>query len=128
MRLFFRPEWTPVSRDDPSFAGGSVRDDLDHVSFGHDIETAYLIMEASRALEYTPDSTTLRIAKKKVDFVLRHGWDAARGGIFDRGSVEPGSGRITIIQETKEWWAQAEAFNALLLMSRLFPDDSHALL
>ena len=123
MRLFFRPDWTPVSRDDPSFADGSVRDDLDHVSFGHDIETAYLIMEASRALDYTPDSTTLRIAKNKVDFVLRHGWDASRGGIFDRGSVERGSGRITIIQETKEWWAQAEAFNALLLVSRLFPDD-----
>jgi len=122
-RLFFWPDWTPVSRNDPSFRTGGSRYDLDHISFGHDIETAYLLIEASRSLYYSPDSTTLRIAKQKVDFVLAHGWDAGHGGVYDRGSDESGSGRITIVQKTKEWWAQAEAFNTLLLMSRLYPDD-----
>ncbi|HLP15741.1 MAG TPA: AGE family epimerase/isomerase, partial [Bacteroidota bacterium] len=28
-------------------------------------------------------------------------------------------------KRSKEWWAQAEAFNAFLLMSELFPDDPH---
>jgi cellobiose epimerase len=122
MRLYFSADWTPFSRSN-AWAGGSSSYDLDHVSFGHDIETAYLLIEASRSLYYTPDSTTLRIAKEKVDFVLSHGWDAERGGVYDRGSDENRSGRITIIKKTKEWWAQAEAYNALLLMSRLFPDD-----
>jgi mannobiose 2-epimerase len=124
MRLFFSRDWIPVSRSDPSFGAGRMRYDLDHISFGHDIETAYLIIEASRALNFTPDPTTLRIAKRKVDFVISHGWDARHGGIYDRGSDEKGDGHISIIQDTKEWWAQAEAYNSLLLMSRLFPDDS----
>jgi cellobiose epimerase len=121
MRLFFQADWTPFAYSG-SFVEGSGSRELDHISFGHDIETAYLIIEASRSLYYTPDTTTLRIARKKVDFVLAHGWDHEYGGVFDRG-LESGKGCISIIKETKEWWAQAEAYNALLLMSRLYPDS-----
>jgi len=31
------------------------------------------------------DTATFRIAKKKVDFALLHGWDAGVGGFFDGG-------------------------------------------
>ena len=122
MRLFFSADWAPYARNNALPGSGSSYD-LNHVSFGHDIETAYLLIEASRSLYYSPDSTTLRIAKRKVDFVLAHGWDSEHGGVYDRGWDENGSGRITIVKETKEWWAQAEAYNSLLLMSRLYPDD-----
>ena len=30
---------------------------------------------------------------------------------------------ITIIKNSKNWWAQAEGLNTLLIMSDLFPDD-----
>jgi mannobiose 2-epimerase len=32
---------------------------------------------------------------------------------------------ITILRESKNWWAQAEGLNTLLLMSDYFPNDPH---
>jgi len=123
--LFFARDWTPVSFRD---AGAEVRErnyEFDHVSFGHDVETAYLMLEASNALGLTDDTTTLRVAKKMVDHALAYGWDTERGGFFDGGYYAGGADKPSIVRNTKEWWAQAEALNTLLLMSDLFPGDAH---
>ena len=119
MHLFFTREWTPVVAG----AGRDIPYDIDHISFGHDIETAYLMLDASEALGLRDDTTTLAAAKTKVDFALRHGWDDAHGGIFDGGEARKGGGGITVVRETKEWWAQVEALNSLLMMSALYPHD-----
>ncbi len=37
---------------------------LDHVSFGHDVETAYMMLEASHALGLKNDTTTSSVGKK----------------------------------------------------------------
>lgn len=124
LRLFFQPDWTPVSYRDSSEVARQANYRIDHVSFGHDIETAFLMLEASEALGLKDDTTTLRIAKKMVDHSLDHGWDMARGGLYDEGYYFAGSDGVSIIKDTKTWWAQAEALNSLLLMAELFPDEA----
>jgi mannobiose 2-epimerase len=73
MVLFFNRNWTPVSYRDSSSEVREKNEGLDHVSFGHDVETAYLMLEASEALGNAHDTTTLRVAKKMVDHALRNG-------------------------------------------------------
>ena len=50
LTLFLTPEWRPVSFRDSSEAIILQHRNLNHVSFGHDVETAYLMLEASEAL------------------------------------------------------------------------------
>ena len=85
LTLFSRRDWTPISYKDSSDAVRKMNFEFDHISFGHDVETAYLMLEASDALEIKNDTTTLMIAKKMVDHALRCGWDKERGGLFDGG-------------------------------------------
>ena len=123
MVLFFKRDWAPVSYRDASSEVREKNYEFDHVSFGHDVEVAYLMLEASEALGIKNDTTTLRVAKKMVDHALRNGWDERRGGIYDGGYYLPGQERPTIVRNTKEWWSQVEALNSLLIMSELFPAD-----
>jgi cellobiose epimerase len=99
---------------------------LDHVSFGHDVETAYLMIEASNVLGIKNDSTTHKIAKRMVDHALKNGWDEhdSTGSFYDEGYYFNDRPGITITRDTKNWWAQAEGMNTLLLMSKLYPNDS----
>jgi cellobiose epimerase len=123
MNLFFEYDWTPVSFKD---AIQDIREKnyrLDHISFGHDYETAFLMLEASHALGLENDTDTLKIAKKMVDHAIVNGWDDENGGFFDAGYYFAGENSCTIIQSTKNWWAQAEGLNILLIMSRIFPDE-----
>jgi len=126
MTLFFRADWTPVSYRDASQDVRERNYEFDHVSFGHDVETAYLLLEASEVLGLHQDTTTLRVAKRMVDHALRHGWDDRVGGFYDGGYYEAGAEQPSIVRDTKEWWSQAEALNSLLMMSDLFPDDTMA--
>ncbi len=123
LQLFFEKDWTPVSfRNAPK----EIRDAnyrLDHVSFGHDYETAYLMLEASYALGLKDDVETLRTAKKMLDHAIENGWDNKNGGFFDEGYYFSENGKCEIIKDTKTWWAQAEALNALLLFSKIFPNE-----
>jgi mannose/cellobiose epimerase-like protein (N-acyl-D-glucosamine 2-epimerase family) len=123
LTLFFRPDWTPVSYRDSSRTSMLAHRGLDHVSFGHDVETAYLMLEASRALGITDEAQTLAVGKRMVDHALRNGWDKEKGGFYDEGYYFKGDDTITIILNTKNWWAQAEGLNTLLLMDGLYPND-----
>jgi len=124
LTLFLLPDWTPVSYRDSSDAVILKHRHLDHVSFGHDIETAYLLLEASHALGLKNDTTTMTVAKRMVDHTLRNGWDAAKGGFWDEGYYFKNKKDISIIRDSKNWWAQAEALNTLLVMADHFPGDS----
>ena len=123
MNLFFQNDWNPVSfrNDVKEERENNYR--LEHVSFGHDYETAFLLLEASYILDLTDDYKTLSIAKKMVDHALFNGWDAENGGFFDAGYYFQDEDNCTIIQSTKNWWAQAEGLNTLLIMSKIFPDN-----
>jgi mannobiose 2-epimerase len=123
LTLFFSRDWTPVSFRDSSNAVREANYFIDHVSFGHDVETAYLMLEASQALQIESVSNILRIAKKMVDHALAKGWDRENGGFYHQGYYFKESDSISIINEKKIWWVQAEGLNALLLMSKLFPEE-----
>lgn len=123
LTLFLYPDWKPVSFADSTMEVIEKHHYLDHVSFGHDVETAYLMLEASHVLGLHNDTTTLRIAKKMVDHALVNGWDSNVGGFYDEGYYFKDKPGITITHDTKNWWAQAEGLNALLLMADLFPND-----
>lgn len=125
MVLFFKRDWTPVSYRDASSGERERNYEFDHVSFGHDVETGYLMLEASEALGLEHDTTTLRVAKRMVDHTLAYGWDKERGGIFDGGYYFNGEDTPQIVRNTKEWWCQVEAFNSFLILSDLFPNDEH---
>jgi mannobiose 2-epimerase len=125
LTLFLERNWTPVSfRNEPDSII-EKNHSLDHVSFGHDVETAYLMIEASTVLRIENDSTTHRIAKKMLDHALKSGWDEkdSTGSFYDEGYYFKDRPGITITRDTKNWWAQAEGMNTLLFMSELYPDD-----
>jgi mannobiose 2-epimerase len=91
-----------------------------HDSFGHDVETAYLLVESAVALGMPDDSRTWQMARRLVDHALDWGWDDQYGGFYDKGDVFAGRAYDT----TKVWWTQAEGLNALLLMHRRFGKET----
>jgi len=125
LNLFFYNNWTPVSYRDSSEAVILKHRDLEHVSYGHNIETAYLMLEASHTLGIKNDITTLKIGKKMLDDALDNGYDNQVGGFYDEGYYFKDKPGVTIIADTKNWWAQAEGMNTLLLMDKYFPNDKH---
>ena len=96
MNLYFTPAWRPVP---------------DYDSYGHDVETAYLLTEAAAVLGKPDDARTWAVARSLVDHALAYGWDSANGGFYDQGRA---LGAAT--STSKIWWEQAEGLNALLLM------------
>ncbi len=123
MNLFFEPDWTPVSFKKNSREYIAQHYYLDHVSFGHDVETAYLLLEASKVLKRDDLEKTWTTGKKMVDHSLRNGWDIEKGGFYDGGYYFESSDSLEVVNLDKNWWAQAEGLNTLLLMAQKYPDD-----
>jgi mannobiose 2-epimerase len=104
LTLFFTPDWRPIPDDD---------------SYGHDVETAFLLGEAADALGMAADPTTLAVSRRLVDHALELGWDETHGGFYDKGT--PG-GKATGLE--KIWWVQAEGMNGLLLMHERYGKET----
>jgi mannobiose 2-epimerase len=121
LHLFFDTNWKPVSYKDSTRAFILKNPYFDHISFGHNIETAYLLVDASRTLYGNPDPNTLAAAEKLMDHTLRYGFDQQYYGLFDKGYDFLGNGNVEVIDSTKTWWAQAEAWHALALFATLDP-------
>ena len=86
--LFFTTDWRPTSA---------------RISYGHDIEAAWLLGRAADALGEAALTERIRaLALRIADVTLAEGTDAD-GGIFNLGA--PGG----IVDDSKEWWPQAEA-------------------
>jgi mannobiose 2-epimerase len=80
-------------------------------SYGHDVETAYLLVEAAGVLGIPDDECTWKKGRHLVDNALQYAFDGKLGGFFDEG---PAFHNATHLD--KVWWTQAEALNALLVM------------
>jgi cellobiose epimerase len=65
MNLYFTNDWRAIP---------------DHDCYGHDVETAYLMLEAEDVLGHGHDPRTERMAKLLVDHALANGWDEIYGG------------------------------------------------
>jgi mannobiose 2-epimerase len=111
---FFDLAWRPV---------GPAR-----VSYGHDVETAWLLLDALDVLLQSGDvpADLLRVAREAatalVGHALRTGWDPA-GGLYDHGVPEGGSEPPVVVCRDKVWWAQAEAVPGLHRVYCLTQDE-----
>jgi len=124
LTLHLERDWTPFSLRDSSETYRKTHFNLDHVSFGHDVETAFLMLEASHVLGLQNDTVTATKAKKMVDHALEWGWDTEKGGFFEGGYYSEKTGGRDIEDDRKVWWTQAESLNSLLLMSKLHPEET----
>ncbi|WP_428939359.1 AGE family epimerase/isomerase [Fontivita pretiosa] len=107
LHLYFTEDWRPTS---------------DRDSYGHDVETAFLLLEAEHALGERADSgKTRQVAKRLVDHALAVGWDRTHGGFYREG---PMLGQADDL--AKDWWVQFEGLNALLLMHELHGQQTGA--
>ena len=123
LSLHLEKDWKPVSFRDSSETYRKEHFGLDHVSFGHDVETAFLLLEASHVLGVENDTITALKAKKMVDHALEWGWDEEKGGFYDGGYYWDDDGKRSIENKAKVWWAEAEGLNSLLLMAELHPEE-----
>jgi mannobiose 2-epimerase len=105
LNLYLTPDW----RATPA-----------HDSFGHDIETAYLLVEAAAVLKRPDDARTWSVARRLVDHALEWGWDNEHGGFYDKGEAFGGEA----FDKTKVWWTEAEGLNALLVMHHKFGGET----
>jgi mannobiose 2-epimerase len=89
------------------------------VSFGHDVETAFLLLDSARALGIPDDARTQRAARRLVNHALAWGWSPRTGQLYERGfAVAPAFDRSI------EWWGEFELVNALSLMDSLHGDET----
>jgi mannobiose 2-epimerase len=104
MNQFFTSDWRAIP---------------DHDSYGHDVETAYLMLEAEDVLGKGHDPRTERMARMLVDHGFAYGWDQTYGGFYRDGTT---FGRPEDRQ--KEWWMQFEGLNSFLLMHEKYGQQS----
>lgn len=123
LHLYFTKDWRPIINRDSSRAYIMDHLGIDHQSFGHDIETAYLLIDAAAILDGAVDEKTLAIAKQLTDHTLTYGFDEHYYGLFDRGYRFLPDLEMEIVNDHKVWWAQAEAWHTLGLMTRYFPEE-----
>ena len=102
--LFFEADWSPRS---------------DGISYGHDIEAAWLLGEAAAVVGNADLTARIQaLAVKIADVTLAEGVDSD-GSLFNEGSP------TGLTDTNKEWWQQAEAVVGLLDAYRISCDDRH---
>lgn len=108
LNLFFDEQWNLKS---------SV------ISFGHDIETAWLLIEAAKVIENKELlSETERIAVLIADTFIKHGIDVD-GGVMNE--FEPAT---NVLDSDKHWWPQAEALVGLRYAYNITGDEKYLLI
>jgi mannobiose 2-epimerase len=102
--LFFDEEWRPA----------------DHaVSYGHDIEASWLIVEAAGVLgDPGLEAKAATVAERVARVTLAEGFDRAHGGVF--AEQEDGGP----LDDEKHWWMQAEAIVGFVNAWELTGDDA----
>lgn len=102
----FKPDWTIV---------GTPK-----ISYGHDIETAWLLIDAARAASRL---TEQNIIDRAIDLginAIAEGYDNQNGGLFDSG-VPGGS----VTNDAKVWWVQAETLLGLYTLYEYTSDATY---
>ncbi len=113
LQLYFYPDWKLVPDETMEELSAGNHWFTQHFTYGHDVETACLLIETAHLLGLGEDEKTHHIAKRLVDHSLESGWDKEAGGFFDAGKER--NGEIRIISNHKAWWGQIEGMNALLM-------------
>jgi len=92
-KLYFQENWKELS---------------DHVSYGHDIEGSWLLVEAAEVLNEEPLLKDIKnLALKMAEIAYKEGV-ASDGGIWNEGDTKG------VIKFNSDWWPQAEAMVGFL--------------
>jgi mannose/cellobiose epimerase-like protein (N-acyl-D-glucosamine 2-epimerase family) len=101
----YTQDWTPIST---------------RVSYGHDIENVWLLMDACEAVGQS-NSPLLDFYKSLYGYSHKYGYDMRHGGFYDSGEFhQPADKR------KKVWWVQAEALVSALYLYRMTGDAQYA--
>lgn len=104
-RLFFENDWRSLSN---------------HISYGHDIETSWLLVEAAETLCNTDLIEEAReVAVKMAEAVYSQGLDTD-GSVLVEGSPEG------IIHPEKHWWCEAEGIVGFVNAYQISHNDRFA--
>ncbi len=95
----FTRSWAPI-----------LTEGYDRISYGHDLENIWLLMDACDALGIQ-HTLYQDLYEELFDYSLRYGYDKVNGGFYDSGPVN----RLADNQR-KVWWVQAEALVAALYL------------
>ncbi len=111
---FFQKDWSPIGAKE--------------VSYGHDLETSWLLLDALKvlaqnsALDADTESQVRQGSRKMAKNALAYGWDEA-GGVYDSGFPGGFSQPAHVQDRGKIWWAQAEALVGIYHLYRVEPSD-----
>jgi mannobiose 2-epimerase len=112
--IMFEVEW---GRDaDPQ--DGQARP-LNHTSYGHNVEFAWLLLHAADVLGQSR-STYVEVVRRICDHCIEFGIDREHGGVFVEG---PDDAPTTLTD--KQFWQQAEVLVGLLDACELFGDEKY---
>ena len=103
----FRVDWTRLTGDRA------------RVSYGHDLENIWLLLDACEATGTDVDRYR-PVCESLFRYALAYGWDAEAGGFYNSGPLGRPADRLE-----KIWWVEAEAIVAALRMHRLTGDDTY---
>ena len=102
-----RRDWTPLT--------GAA---YDIVSYGHDVENVWLILDACRAAGVSTGPYR-DLCQTLFRYSQRYGFDHENGGFFDAGPFGAAATR-----RDKVWWVQAEGLVGALYMIQMTNDAS----
>jgi mannobiose 2-epimerase len=101
-------DWTP-----------RLEGDYARVSYGHDIENVWLLIDACNAANVS-NHPFINLYRTLFDYSLKYGYDLANGGFYDSGRLnQPADKR------SKIWWVEAEAIVSALYMNHLTKDSKY---
>lgn len=93
---FFYADWTPSEQDN------------NIISYGHDLESVWLLLEAVKVLEIEDDTTVINKIIDMGKRSSREGYDDEVGAFNNRGDL---SG--SVLDNTKVWWIQFESMQGI---------------
>ena len=101
-------DWTP-----------RLEGDYARVSYGHDIENVWLLMDACDAAGVS-NHPFVDLYRTLFDYSLKYGYDEAKGGFYDSGAFNESADR-----RSKVWWVQTEAIVSALYMNRMTQESKY---
>ena len=104
----YERDWTP-----------RLEGDYARVSYGHDIENVWLLMDAcdTAGISNHPFADLYRAM---FEYSLKYGYDSLNGGFYDSGPFNAPADK-----REKVWWVQAEAVVSALRMYRMTQDAKY---
>jgi mannobiose 2-epimerase len=98
----YQRDWTPI-----------LEGNLARVSYGHDIENVWLLVDACDAAGISP-APYIDLFRSLWNYALKYGYDDQQGGFYDSGPFnQPADAR------NKTWWVQSETLVSALYMYTL---------